>query len=64
MRFDDDASQVRVAGFCDASASRSFATGIFARYNPAVTHQLASTLKARYLAQLARNGYSEIHPLP
>src|ERR1700728_2054553 len=56
--FDNDASQVRVAGLRDASAPGSLTTGILAWYNAAVTHQLPSTVEAGYLAQLARNGHS------
>jgi hypothetical protein len=56
--FDNDSSQVRVAGFSDASASGSLATGVFAGHSPAITHQLPRTAKAGYLAQLGCNGYS------
>src|SRR6202789_2834607 len=56
--FDNDASQVRVAGLRDASAPGSLTTGILAWYNAAVTHQLPGTVEAGYLAQLARNGHS------
>jgi len=56
--FDNDSSQVRVAGLRDGSAPGSLTTGILAWYNAAVTHQLASALEAGYLAQLARNGHS------
>ena len=56
--FDNDASQVRVAGLGDASAPGSLTTGILAWYNAALTHQLPSTVEARYRAQLARNSYS------
>src|SRR5215469_14065487 len=38
--FDDDPSQVRVAGFGDAPAPRSLATGLFAGHSTAITHQL------------------------
>src|SRR4029453_7332701 len=37
--FDNDASQVRVAGFRDASAPGSLAAGIFAGNSTAITHQ-------------------------
>jgi len=56
-RFDDDSSQMRVAGFSDASASGSFATESSLaqhRNNPSV----ASTAKAGYLANFGRNGHS------
>ena len=56
--FTDDSSQVRVAGFRDASASDSLATGVFAGHGTAITHQLPSTFKAEHLAQLGRNGHS------
>jgi hypothetical protein len=44
--------------FCDASASGSLASGVFAGHSAAITHQLPSTAKAGYLAQLGRNGHS------
>ena len=56
--FDNDASQVSVAGLRDASTPGSLTTGILAWYNAAVTHQLPSTVEAGYLAQLGRDGYS------
>ena len=56
--FDDDSSQVCVAGLGDAPASHSLSTGVFAGYSTAITHQLPSTLKAGHLAQLGRDGYS------
>ena len=56
--FDNDASQVRIAGLRKPSASGSLTAGILAWYNAAVTHQLPSTLEAGYLAQLTRNGHS------
>jgi hypothetical protein len=62
--FNDDSSQVRVSGFSDASASRSLATGIFAGHSTAITHQLPSTAKARYLAQFSSNGHSRISAIP
>ena len=52
--FDNDSSQVRVVGFGDASASGSLAAGVFAGHSAAITHQLASTAKAGYLAKLGR----------
>jgi len=57
-RFDDDSSQMRVAGFGDASAPGSLAAGILAGHGAAVTHQLPSTVEAGHLAQLGRDGYS------
>jgi hypothetical protein len=57
-RFDDDSSQVGVAGFSDAPPSRSLATGILTGHRAAVTHQLPSTVEARHLAQLGRDGHS------
>ncbi len=44
--FDNDSSQVRVAGFSDASASGSLATGVFAGHSTAITHQLPSTARS------------------
>jgi hypothetical protein len=55
--FDNDSSQVRVAGFSDAPASGSLATGVFAGHSTAITHQLPSTAKAGYLARLGCNGH-------
>ena len=49
---------MRVAGFGDAAAPRSLATGVFAGHSTAITHQLPSTFKAEHLAQLGRNGHS------
>src|SRR5215469_6398438 len=56
--FANDSSQVRVAGFSDAPAFDSLATGVFARHRAAITHQCPSTAKAGYLAQLGCNGHS------
>ena len=56
--FDDDSSQMRVAGFGDASAPGSLTTGILTGYSAAITHQLPGTLKAGYLAQFGCNGHS------
>jgi hypothetical protein len=56
--FDDDSSQVRVAAFGDAPASRSLATGVPAGHRTAVNHQLSSAVKAGHLAQLGRDDHS------
>src|SRR5271163_901195 len=55
--FDNDSSQVRVAGFRDASTPDPLATGVLAGHSTAITHQLPSTVKAGYLAQLGCNGH-------
>lgn len=56
--FDNDASQMCVAGLRDAAESSALPTGVLTWCNAAVTHELPSTVEAGYLAQLARNGYS------
>src|SRR5271168_2242118 len=56
--FDNDSSQVRVAGFRDASSPDPLATGVLAGHSAAITHQLPSTVKAGYLAQLGCDGHS------
>src|SRR5271163_3942905 len=56
--FDNDSSQVRVAGFRDASTPDPLTTGVLAGHSAAITHQLPSTVKAGYLAQLGRYGHS------
>jgi len=48
--FHDDSSQVRVAGFGDASTPGSLTTGILAGYSTAITHQLPSARKTGYRA--------------
>jgi hypothetical protein len=53
----DEALQARIAGFGDAPAPRSLAAGVFAGHRTAITHQLPSTVKAGYLAQLGGNGH-------
>jgi hypothetical protein len=52
------AAQVRVAGFRDASTPDPLATGVLTGHGTAITHQLPSTVKAGYLAQLGRDGHS------
>jgi hypothetical protein len=47
--FDNDSSQMRVAGLSDTSASGSLAAGVFAGHSTAITHQLPSTAEAGYM---------------
>src|ERR1700751_1706852 len=56
--FDNDSSQVRVAGFSDASTPGSLPAGILAGNSTAITHQLPGAFETGYLAQLGRDGHS------
>src|SRR5271170_6430589 len=56
--FDDDSSQVCVAGFGDASAPGPLAAGVFAGHSTAITHELPSTVEAGHLTQLGCNSHS------
>ena len=55
--FDDDASQVRVAGLGDGAPPFSFAAGVFAGNQAAVSHQLPGFRKARDLPQFSDDGH-------